>query len=121
VVDETCDGSTLSSIRPLVVQPARALHREEIMLVRRDAGAACSGACVLSGKPVCGLPDGQCATGFCYPPLPTLMIGQLSLIDVARSLSVPFVSSLSTCVSLVIKTGFALDFQVRMVSFQTGE
>jgi hypothetical protein len=49
------------------------------------------------------------------------MIGQLSLIEVARSVSVPFFSSLSTCVSLVINVGVALAFQVRIVSFQTGE
>src|SRR5712692_5158363 len=56
-----------------------------------------------------------------YAPLPTAMIGQLSLVVVARSVSPPFFSSLLICVSLVIKTGFALAFQVRIVSFQIGE
>lgn len=49
------------------------------------------------------------------------MIGQLSLVEVARSVSFPFFSSLSICVSLVIKVGVALAFQVRIVSFQIGE
>jgi hypothetical protein len=49
------------------------------------------------------------------------MIGQLSLIDVDRSVSPPFFSSWSTWVSLLIRTGFALDFQVRIVSLQIGE
>jgi len=54
-----------------------------------------------------------------YEPLPTLMIGQLSLIEVARSVSPPFFSSWSICVSLLIRTGVALAFQLRIVSFQT--
>jgi hypothetical protein len=49
------------------------------------------------------------------------MIGQLSRIVVSRSVNMPFFLSLSTCVSLVISTGDALAFQVRIVSFQTGE
>jgi len=49
------------------------------------------------------------------------MIGQLSLIAVARSVSTPFFSSWSICVSLLIRTGVAVDFQVRIVSFQAGE
>src|SRR5438132_1778003 len=52
---------------------------------------------------------------------PTLTIGQLSLTEVERSLSPPFFSSWLICVSLLIKTGFALAFQVRIVSFHTGE
>jgi hypothetical protein len=49
------------------------------------------------------------------------MIGQLSRIDVPRSVRTPVFSSWSTCVSLLITTGVALAFQVRIVSFQTGE
>ena len=49
------------------------------------------------------------------------MIGQLSLILVERSVSPPFFSSWSTWVSLLIRTGLALDYQVRIVSFQIGE
>jgi hypothetical protein len=49
------------------------------------------------------------------------MIGQLSLVEVARSASFPCFSSLSIWVSLVIRVGFALAFQVRIVSFQIGE
>jgi hypothetical protein len=56
-----------------------------------------------------------------YEPLPTLMIGQLSLIEVDRSVSPPFFSSWLTWVSLLIRTGVALAFQVRIVSFQIGE
>jgi hypothetical protein len=52
-----------------------------------------------------------------YEPLPILTIGQLSLVEVARSVNMPFFSSLSICVSLVIRTGEALAFQVRTVSF----
>jgi hypothetical protein len=50
-----------------------------------------------------------------------LTIGQLSRIDVERSVSPPCFSSWSICASLVIRTGVALDFQVRIVSFQIGE
>jgi hypothetical protein len=49
------------------------------------------------------------------------MIGQLSLFGVERSVSIPFFSSWSTCVSLLIRTAVALAFQVRIVSFQIGE
>ena len=55
------------------------------------------------------------------PALLTLTIGQLSRIDVARSERTPFFSSLSICVSLVIRAGVALAFQVSIVSFQIGE
>ena len=64
---------------------------------------------------------GSVLTGFGYEPLPTLMIGQLSLIELERSVSPHFFSSWPICVSLLIRTGVAVDFQVSIVSFQTGE
>ena len=52
---------------------------------------------------------------------PTLMIGQLSTTCASRSVRLPVFSIASTCVSLLITTGVAPAFHVRIVSDQSGE
>jgi hypothetical protein len=74
-----------------------------------------------AASPRCDRSGAQAAELSCCYFFPTLMIGQLSTTLPGRSVRPLVFSSLSTWLSLVIKTGFEPAFQVRIVSAHNGE